>query len=84
LAATQDLLGDAYRRSGDVETAAQRYKESVDNYRILENKAKVREVQYKLWRLKPEETFMSRAATALGTFLIERVAKQLRAPAQMP
>jgi tetratricopeptide (TPR) repeat protein len=84
LAATQDLLGDAHQRSGDIEASAQWYRLSVDNYRVLENKAQVKEVQYKLWRLQPEETFLSRAVTALGTFLIERVAKQLRAPAQMP
>ena len=83
-AATQELFGDAHKRAGAMDIAAAAYRESLENYQTVGDRQKVASVHTKLWRLQPEETFLSRIVSQFGTFLIERVAKQLRAPAPMP
>ncbi len=84
IALSHDLLGDAYKRAGEMRDAAAAYEASLQNYQTIDDRDNVQRLHSKLWRLQPEETFLSRLVAGFATFLMERVAKSLRAPAPMP
>ena len=69
-AATQELFGDAHKRAGAIDMAAAAYRESLENYQTVGDKQKVVSVHTKLWRLQPEETFLSKSSASLGLSLL--------------
>jgi len=84
IALSHELVGDALRRAGALADAAAAYHGSLQNYQTIDDRESIQRVHSKVWRLQPQETFLSRTVAAFATFLMERVAKNLRAPAPMP
>src|SRR5262249_27827579 len=84
IALCHELLGDAHKRAGALADAAAAYQASLENYQTIDDRENIQRVHSKIWHLQPQETFLSRTVAAFATFLMERVAKNLRAPAPMP